>query len=396
MKQKNKILMILIIGIAVIAAALFGISLHMLKKAENTKQQVTEAAVEVIEKTKEEEASASSDADAEASAAVTAAAGSAGVEFTDIEETVYVVAEQANLRSQPNEEGEVLETVSMSTLLKRTGTSGEWSRVTRNGRTCYVANELVSTEMPDVATDASNVDQDTGEDDADADTADSSDSDTAAATTTSQTGKIVIIDPGHQGHGDSTQEAIGPGSSQTKARVTSGTSGCVSGLDEYQLNLIVSLQLREELESRGYTVYMTRETHDVDISNKERAEFATAHNGDIMVRIHANGSDDSSVNGALTMAPSGSNPFLSSDLIAQSQSLSQYIIDAYCAATGFNSQGVYQTDEMSGINWSTMPVTIVEMGYMSNPTDDANMADAAMEKLMVAGIANGIDAYFGS
>ncbi len=166
--------------------------------------------------------------------------------------------------------------------------------------------------------------------------------------------------------------------------MTSGTSGCVSGLDEYQLNLTVSLKLRDELVNRGYTVYMTRETHDVNISNKERAEFATEHGGDILVRIHANGSENSSVSGALTMAPSEGNPFLSSDLISKSQLLSQNIIDAYTASTGFASQGVYITDEMSGINWSTMPVTIVEMGYMSNPSDDAAMADPVMQTKMVA------------
>ena len=209
-------------------------------------------------------------------------------------------------------------------------------------------------------------------------------------------GKIVVIDPGHQGHGDSGQEPIGPGASETKPRVSSGTSGSVSALDEYELNLIVSLQLRDELQSRGYTVYMTRETHDVSMSNKERADYAASVGGDVFVRIHANGSEDSSVSGALTMAPSDGNPFLSSDLITQSQALSQCVIDSYVAATGFNNQGVYMTDDMSGINWCSMPVTIVEMGYMSSPSDDAAMADPSMQVNMVDGIANGIDQYSAS
>jgi len=145
---------------------------------------------------------------------------------------------------------------------------------------------------------------------------------------------------------------------------------------------------------RGYTIYMTRETHDINISNKERAEFAEQHNGDILVRIHANGADSSSVSGALCMAPSNSNPFLAAGLISESQKLSQCIIDSYVTVTGFNNQGVYQTDEMSGINWSTMPVTIVEMGYMTNPSDDANMADPVAEAKMVQGISDGIDSYF--
>ena len=204
--------------------------------------------------------------------------------------------------------------------------------------------------------------------------------------------QVIVIDPGHQGQGDSRKEPVGPGSSVMKARVTSGTTGCVSGLDEYELNLQVSLLLRTELESRGYTVYMTRETHDVNISNKERAEYASSVGGDILVRIHANGDDNSSVNGALCMAPSDSNAFVSA-LAPESQRLSQCIIDSYCQATGLRNRGVMITDDMSGINWSTMPVTIVEMGFMSNAGDDSKMADSDFQKKMVDGIADGIDQY---
>ena len=209
-------------------------------------------------------------------------------------------------------------------------------------------------------------------------------------------GKKVAIDAGHQAHGNSEQEPIGPGASQTKAKVASGTTGRTTGVTEYQLNLDVSLKLRDELEARGYEVYMIRETNDVDISNTERAQLAAESGADILVRIHANGSDNTSVAGALTMAPSTANPYLSQELIAECQKLSQCIITTFCASTGANNQGVYQTDEMSGLNWCSIPATIVEMGYMTNPDEDTRMQTAEYQQQMVTGIADGIDQYFAS
>lgn len=205
---------------------------------------------------------------------------------------------------------------------------------------------------------------------------------------------VVVIDPGHQLKGDSTKEPNGPGSSSMKARVTSGTTGVATRVAEYIMNLNVSLKLKTELENRGYTVYMTRSTHDVNISNKERAEYATSVGADIAVRIHGNGSTNSSISGAEAYAPSASNPYVS-HLSKASINLSQCILNAYCEATGFKNRGVFTSDTMTGINWSTVPVTIIELGYMSNAEEDRLMQDETMQNNMVQGIANGIDTYFG-
>ncbi len=86
------------------------------------------------------------------------------------------------------------------------------------------------------------------------------------------------------------------------------------------------------------------------------------------MRIHANGAESSSAAGALTISPSSSNPYVS-QLYDDSNSLSQCILDAYCDATGFENRGVTYADNMTGINWSTIPVTIVEMGFMTNESE---------------------------
>ena len=204
----------------------------------------------------------------------------------------------------------------------------------------------------------------------------------------------VAIDAGHQRRGNSEKEPIGPGSSTYKAKVASGTCGVATGINEYELNLAVSLKVRDILEERGYDVYMIRETHDVNISNSERAKLAAQNGADILVRVHANGDSNQLVYGALTMAPSSRNTYLSGDVVSKSQKLSQKMIAAFCKDTGAKNRDVIYTDSMSGINWSTIPVTIIELGFMSNPSEDRLMATEDYRNKMAQGIADGIDAYY--
>lgn len=206
-------------------------------------------------------------------------------------------------------------------------------------------------------------------------------------------GRIVAIDAGHQAKGNPEKEPVGPGSSTMKAKVAAGATGISTKLPEYQLTLAVARKVEDLLEERGYQVVMIRQTNDVNISNAERAKLANESGADIFVRIHANSLDSPGVRGTLSMCQTEKNPY-NGELHDQSYRLSRSITDAICAATGFKNRGVQETDTMSGINWCTIPVSIVEMGFMSNPEEDQLMAQEEYQDLIAGGIANGIDAYF--
>ena len=206
--------------------------------------------------------------------------------------------------------------------------------------------------------------------------------------------KVIVIDAGHQTRAMSATEPIGPGSSQRKAKVTGGASGCVTHLPEYKLNLQVAKKLQKELVKRGYKVIMVRTKNNVRMSNVQRAKVANKYKADAFIRIHANRAGSSSVKGALTIAPASNNRYMTKANRKASQKLSKKVLKAMCKTTGAKNRGVMYTNSMTGINWCKVPVTIVEMGFMSNPSEDRKMAKASYQKKIVKGIADGIDNFF--
>lgn len=203
---------------------------------------------------------------------------------------------------------------------------------------------------------------------------------------------VVVLDPGHSAIVAGGYEALGPGSSQLKSKDTSGTQGVATGVEEYKLTLNIGLQLRTLLQKRGFKVVMTRTNSKVALSCIDRAKIANKAHADAYVRIHANGSDSSSANGAMTICTTRNSPYISS-MYKKNKSLSNAVLNAYVSATGCRKEYIWETDSMTGNNWSKVPTTLIEMGYMSNPSEDRRMQQTSYQKKMVRGIANGIEDY---
>lgn len=205
--------------------------------------------------------------------------------------------------------------------------------------------------------------------------------------------KTIVIDPGHQTKGDTSKEPIGPGATETKYKVTTGATGTYTKQKESELVLKVSLKLEEELKKQGYKVIMTRTTNNVNISNSERAKIANDANADAFIRIHADSYDNSSVNGISTLCQTSKNQY-NGNLAEKSYKLSKALLDNMVQITGAKSRGVTRTDTMSGINWSKVPVSIIEMGFLSNEKEDKLLATSEYQEKIVAGIVNGINEFF--
>ena len=213
-------------------------------------------------------------------------------------------------------------------------------------------------------------------------------------TPTLENRKIIAIDPGHQAKGNYEKEPVGPGATEMKAKVSSGTQGVSTKVPEYVFTLDISLKLRDVLAELGYEVVLTRETAEINISNVERAEIANEAEADIYIRIHADGSDNETANGISVLYPSGNNPYVA-ELSEDSKRLAQAVLDEMCKATGAKKRGIIKRDDLSGTNWAQMPVILIEAGFMTNKAEDEKLQDPEYQEKLVQGIVKGIEEYFG-
>ena len=201
-------------------------------------------------------------------------------------------------------------------------------------------------------------------------------------------GLVIGIDPGHQVKGDTAKEPIAPGSSKTKVKVTDGTRGNWTHASEYNVNLLVGLKLRDKLTALGAEVYMTRTTNYVNLSNIQRAQMMNDAGCDLVLRLHCNGSDNSYDSGIYIYAPAAGA------ISSPSHQAALVILSSMKSATGVSRGSASTTSTYTGLNWSTVPSVLIEMGYMSNYTEDYRLSDPAYQEKLADGMVSGIRTYF--
>ena len=205
---------------------------------------------------------------------------------------------------------------------------------------------------------------------------------------------VIVIDPGHSSQIPDGQVPLGPGSDEMRDADNYGAVSVTNGLHEYELVLDVSLRLKDKLEARGYKVVMVRTTNSGRYSCVDRAKVANDNNAALFLRVHANAAPkDHSKNGAMTICITKDNDFVPA-MYKKSRLLSDLILNNYVAAVGCYNEGVWERDDMIANNWSKVPTTLVELGYMTNEREDQLMQTSAYKEKMVNGLLNGIDAYF--
>lgn len=199
---------------------------------------------------------------------------------------------------------------------------------------------------------------------------------------------LICLDPGHgtiPAIGRQT-EPIGPGSSQLKIKDGGGTAG------EAPVALAIALKTRALLTRDGYRVAMTRSGRTYAGGNIDRARFCNVRHAALMIRIHADGATDSSLNGVKTLVPALHRGW-TDDIYAPSVRAARKVQVAVVRQTGARNLGLVQRSDLTGFNWANVPVILVECGFMTNPAERRLLQSAPYQLKVARGLVAGAEAF---
>jgi N-acetylmuramoyl-L-alanine amidase len=205
------------------------------------------------------------------------------------------------------------------------------------------------------------------------------------------TAALICLDPGHgtpPAIGAQT-EPIGPGSRVRKIKDGGGANG------EAAVALAIARKTRALLLARGYRVAMTRTGptfHYGNGGNVARAQFCNRRHAALMLRIHADGSTDSSRRGASTLYPAFHRGW-TDDIYAASLRAARLVQGATVEATGARDLGLVRRGDLTGFNWANVPAILVETGFMSNPAERRLLQSSSYQWKIARGLVGGVAAF---
>lgn len=309
--------------------------------------------------------------------------------FETRDDEVVIQGDGVNLRAESQTESRIIVQLKTGHTLQRTGENGEWSRVVYEGTECYVSNQFVEVKQPEAESDSTAGIQTASLAGDDGLVRATSDGDVQPV----GQGPVVVIDAGHQNKENIRKEPAGPESSRMSQKMEAGAVGNFLGLRECDVTLAIAEKTRQILTERGYQVVMARESNDVNMSWAERSRLAEKSGAGALIHIHAHSQESTSVTGILASCQSAGNPY-NGNLASQSYALSNCIAGSVSRATGAKNRGVKQTDTSSEINWSKVPVTALETGFLSNQQEELLLSQEEYQSQIAVGIADGLDQFF--
>ncbi|WP_409304331.1 N-acetylmuramoyl-L-alanine amidase [Peribacillus sp. SCS-155] len=173
-------------------------------------------------------------------------------------------------------------------------------------------------------------------------------------------GKVIVLDPGHGG-------------------VDGGASG--STHLEKELNLRTVKELAILFRQAGATVILTRED-DRYLSLQERVDVSEKYNADAFISIHYN-SAGSTASGVMSFYYDSS----------KDQELAKYIQEGMVKETGMKDMGV-RYGNFYVLRENSRPSVLLELGFLSNPTEEKKIATITYQRNVSRGIFIGVNKYF--
>lgn len=175
--------------------------------------------------------------------------------------------------------------------------------------------------------------------------------------------RIIVLDPGHGG--------IDPGCTYNE-------------IQEHNITLELSFLIRDVLIEKGYQVIMTREKNEY-VSLKERVEIANTRKAGLFISIHINAFEDENVSGIETWFNPHTNP--------QNSTLAECIQQSTVAATHAKNRGTYPSSELVVTRDTLIPSCLVEVGYLTNPSERASITNSDYQIRLAQSIADGIEEW---